>query len=137
MNYLNKTSETLLAEITFENKIREELPEVTIYFDYQEVESDTILSLITISKEHGERFLFHKIKSHSKSNCLYEMLTFIKSDYKKNLETYEIIWRKKNDIKDQKSWFCGRSFLEIIDKFYYSKDTSEIIIYKIELKPIS
>ena len=137
MNSLNKSSEILLAEMTYEDIIRKELDEVTLYFDYQETDSETELSLITISKNHGERFLFHKTSSISKLYCLSKMIDYIKSDYKKNFQNYEIVWRKKGDSKDNISWFNGKSFLDIVDKFYFMKDPADIIIYDVKMKPMS
>jgi hypothetical protein len=137
MNSLNKSSEILLAEMTSEDTIRKELNDVTIYFDYQEDDSETELSIITISKNHGERFLFHKIKSISKISCLSKMIDYIKSDYKLNHQNYEIIWRKKGDVKDNTSWFHGKSFLNIVDKFYFMKDPADIIIYEVKMKPMA
>ncbi len=137
MNSLNKSSEILLTEMTSEDIIRKELNDVTIYFDYQEDDSETELSIITISKNHGERFLFHKIKAGSKISCLSKMIDYIKSDYKLNHQNYEIIWRKKGDAKDNTSWFHGKSFLDIVDKFYFMKDTADIIIYEVKMKPMA
>ena len=97
MNSINKSSEILLEEIASEDIIRKELDDVTLYFDYQETDSETELSLITISKNHGERFLFHKIISNTKLFCLIKMIDYIKSDYKVNHQNYEIVWRKKGD----------------------------------------
>ena len=137
MNSLNKSSEILLSEMTSEDIIRKELDDVTLYFDYQETDSETELSLITISKNHGERFLFHKISSNSKLFCLSKMIDYIKSDYKLNHQNYEINWRKKGDTKDNVSWFNGKSFLSIIDKFYFMKDPSDILIYEVKMKPMA
>jgi len=137
MNSLNKSSEILLTEMTSEDIIRKELNDVTLYFDYQESESETELSIITISKNHGERFLFHKILSSNKLSCLSKMIDYIRSDYKKNFLNYEIVWRKKGDSKDNISWFNGKSFLDIVDKFFFMKDPSDIIIYEVKLKPMA
>jgi len=137
MNSLNKSSEILLAEMVSEDIIRKELNDVTIYFDYQETDSETELSVITISKNHGERFLFHKIKANSKISCLSKMIDYIKSDYKLNFQNYEIVWKKRGEVKDIVSWFNGKSFLDIIDKFYFMKDPSDIIIYEVRLKPLA
>ena len=55
MNSINKTSDVLLKEIELEDKIRKELSDVILYFDYQEYENmgdEASLSLITISKNH-------------------------------------------------------------------------------------
>jgi hypothetical protein len=86
---------------------------------------------------HAGNFLFHKIKSNSKLYCLKLMIDYIRSDYKKNYQNYEIIWRKKEDSKDTISWFYGRSFLDVIDKFFYLKDSQDIIIYEVKLRPIA
>lgn len=120
-----------------EQLIRDEFPEVNLYFDYQETDLDTELHLVTISKTHGERFLFHKIKSLTKLHCLNLMIEYIRSDYKKNYQNYEIIWRKKEDNKDSISWFCGRSFLDVIEKFFHLKDSQDIIIFEVKLKPMT
>jgi len=133
----NKTSEVLLAELKYEEKIRKELEDVILYFDYEDGEEDCSLSLVTISKTHGQRFLFHRIKSHSRNNCLYEMLKYIQSNYKKNMEHYEINWKIRGERESQRSWFYGRSFLAVIDKFFYMKDPGEISIYEIKMMPIS
>jgi hypothetical protein len=133
----NKTSEVLLAELKYEEKIRKELEDVILYFDYEDGEEDCSLSLVTISKTHGQRFLFHRIKSHSRNNCLYEMLKYIQSNYKKNMEHYEINWKIRGERESQRSWFYGRSFLDVIDKFFYMKDPGEISIYEIKMMPIS
>jgi hypothetical protein len=137
MNSINKTSDILLEEIQIENQIRKELDETTLYFDYTENDIYTELDLITISKVHGERFLFHKVRNVNKLNCLNSMLDYIRSDYKKNFQTYEIVWKRKTTNEDIKSWFCGKSFIEIIDKFYHLKDINEVIIYSVTLKPLS
>jgi hypothetical protein len=138
MKSLNKTSKDLLSELEWEEKIRTELSDSILYFEYEEIEEETTLHLITISKSHGERFLFHRVKSFSRSNCLYEMHRYIVSDYKKNAEHYEIHWmKKKSGEKSLRSWFYGKSFLEVMDKFFYLKDPSEVSILEIKLMPLS
>jgi hypothetical protein len=137
MNLFNKSSEVLIEELNVEQTIRLLLPDVNIYFDYQELESETELNLVTISKTHGERFLFHKIKSNSKLNCLKSMLDYIQSDYQTNYQNYEIQWAKKGELKTYISWFYAKSFIECIDKFFHLKDTQEIIVYSVTLRPQS
>ena len=137
MNSLNKSSEILLAEMTAEDIIRKELSDVVLYFDYQEDEIETELSLITISKNHGERFLFHKVKGKSKLHCLNIMIDYIKSNYKLNFNNYEIVWVKRGETKSNISWFHGKSFLDVVDKFFHLKDPGDIVIYEVKLKPQS
>jgi len=137
MNSFNKSSEVLIAEMNAEQLIRELLPEVSIYFDYNEQEQETELNLVTISKTHGERFLFHKIKSTGKLSCLNSMIEYIRSDYQNNYQNYEIKWTKKGHQQTITSWFYAKSFIECIDKFFHLKDTQEIIVYSVTLKPQS
>ena len=137
MNPLNKSSETLIAEIEAEKQIRQLLPDVNLYFDYQESETETELHLVTISKSHGERFLFHKIVGKSKLTCLNSMIEYIKSDYQKNYQNYEVTWTKKGQHQTYTSWFYSKSFIECIDKFFHLKDTQDIIVYSVTLKPQS
>lgn len=138
MNFNNKPSEILLEELQIEEEIKNELKEVIVYFDYQESDENTELSLITISKNHGERFLFHKCSAKTKLGSLKSMLDYIKSDYKKNWMNYEIAWSKKGDSgKQNVSWFHGKSFIEIMDKFYFMKDPADVIVYEVKLKPMA
>ena len=138
MNFNNKPSEILLEELQIEGEIKDELNDVIVYFDYQDENELTELSLITISKNHGERFLFHKCSSKTKVGALKSMLEYIKSDYKKNWMNYEVVWYKRGDNGKQNiSWFHGKSFIEIMDKFYFMKDPADVIVYGVKLKPMA
>lgn len=140
MNAQNKSSQTLLAELELQQEISKELSEATVYFDFTEDDEICELSLVTISKSHGQRFLFHKTKKHAtRLYCLSEMIEYIKGDYKNNAENYEIIWsfRGESQARPQKSWFHGKNFLDVIDKFFYMKDPAEIIVYNVNLLPLS
>jgi len=137
MNFNNKPSAILLEELQREDEIKKELSDVIVYFDYQEENENNELSLITISKNHGERFLFHKCSSKSKIDSLKIMLDYIKSDYKKNWMNYEVLWAKKGENKINTSWFHGKSFIEIMDKFYFMKDPADVIVYEVKLKPMA
>jgi hypothetical protein len=137
MGFNNKPSSILLEELKLEEEIKKELNDVIVYFDYQEDDEKIELSLITISKNHGERFLFHKCGSQNKIGALKSMLDYIKSDYKTNRMNYEVLWTKKGEGKTNKSWFHGISFIEIMDKFYFMKDPADVIIYEVKLKPMA
>ena len=138
MNASNKTSEILLAELKAQEDIVKELLDTTVYFDFTETDEYCELSLVTISKAHGQRFLFHRTgQKSSRLSCLHEMIKYIKGDYRKSNENYEIYWTKRGDGNEQKSWFNGKNFLDVMDKFFYMKDPAEIIIYNVKLLPIS
>jgi hypothetical protein len=137
MKSLNKSSEDLITELQWEEKIKSALSESILYFEYEETEEKTVLHIITISKNHGERFLFHRVTSHTNSRirCLEDMWTYIE-EYKKSMEHYHIQWMKKGE-SSQSSWFYGRTFLEVVDKFFYGKDPSNVKILEMKLMPLS
>ncbi len=144
-NAIQQPTEVLLKEIDLENKIREQLDDTQIYFDYNIVpEPDGLefpiikLDLITINKEHNQKFLFHSVKGGSKIEILKNMIAYI-TDYKKNLEIYAIEWLdiKRDGVSGniQTSWFRGNDITDVLNKFYYEKEKSQFKIFKIKLMP--
>ncbi|TAF64438.1 MAG: hypothetical protein EAZ55_11420 [Cytophagales bacterium] len=141
-NAIQQPAEVLLKEIELENQIREMLNDTQIYFDYNLVpQADenaypTIkLDLITINKEHNQKFLFHSTKGETKTSILQAMITYI-LEYKKHQESYAIEWL---DVKQgggvQTSWFRGSDIFDVLNKFYYEKEKSRFKIFKIKLMP--
>jgi len=143
-NAIQQPTEVLLKEIDLENQIREMLDDTQIYFDYNIVPQVTDLpypmiklDLITINKEHNQKFLFHSIKGATKIGILKEMIAYI-HEFKKQLESYEIEWMdEKVPEKMQTSWFRGNDIMDVLNKFYYSKEKSRFKIFKIKLMPSS
>lgn len=143
----DKDTKTLLMELEIQDKISKELDDTKVYLDFCIVphnpyssviaNSDIKLDLITISETHNEKFLFHSITANNKLECLILMLDYIKSDYKKKLQHYKIDWRKSGTNDIIISWFWGKDFMDVVNKFFYSKNRSEILIYEIKLMPES
>lgn len=140
-NALQQPAEILLKEIDLENHIRAQLDETQIYFDYNlvpDAETSNLiikLDLITINREHNQKFLFHSVKGNNKISILDEMISYI-AEYKKNQESYEIQWLDaKNNTKVELSWFRGNDIFDILQKFYYDKEKSRFKILKIKLMP--
>jgi predicted aldo/keto reductase-like oxidoreductase len=140
-NAIQQPTEVLLREIDMENYIREQLHETQIYFDYNlipQAESKIPLirlDLITINKEHNQKFLFHSLSGSSKISILEDMITYIK-EFNKNLESYEIQWLDSlHNAKTQTSWFRGKDIFDVLNKFYYDKEKSRFKILKIKLMP--
>lgn len=143
-NAIQQPAEILLKEIELENQIRELLSDTQIYFDYNLVPDKNDaknplikLDLITINREHNQKFLFHSVKGHNKIAILEDMIAYI-TEFKKNQESYEIEWidTKYND-KVQISWFRGNDIFDVLQKFYYDKKQSRFKILKITLMPES
>lgn len=143
-NAIQQPAEILLKEIEMENQIRELLNDTQIYFDYNIVPDKQDakillikLDLITINREHNQKFLFHSTKGHNKIAILEDMIAYI-TEFKKNQESYEIEWiDTKNNTKVQVSWFRGNDIFDVLQKFYYDKKQSRFKILKITLMPES
>ena len=141
-NAIQQPAEILLKEIELENHIREQLNDTQIYFDYnlvpdkQDNKTPLIkLDLITINREHNQKFLFHSTKGGNKIAILEDMIAYIK-EFKKNQESYQIEWLDaKNNEKVQISWFRGNDIFDVLQKFYYDKKQSRFKILKINLMP--
>lgn len=141
-NAIQQPAEILLKEIELENFIREQLNDTQIYFDYnlvpdkQDGKNPLIkLDLITINREHNQKFLFHSTKGNNKIAILEDMIAYIK-EFKKNQESYQIEWLDaKNNEKVQISWFRGNDIFDVLQKFYYDKKQSRFKILKINLMP--
>jgi hypothetical protein len=141
-NAIQQPAEILLKEIELENQIREQLNDTQIYFDYNLVpdkQDSNIplikLDLITINREHNQKFLFHSTKGHNKIAILEAMIVYIK-EFKKNQESYQIEWiDAKHNEKVQISWFRGNDIFDVLQKFYYDKKQSRFKILKITLMP--
>jgi hypothetical protein len=143
-NAIQQPTEVLLKEIELENHIRQLLDDTQIYFDYnvlnfsQEGEVPLLkLDLITISREHNQKFLFHSVTGGTKVGLLREMIKYI-DEYKRQQENYEIEWMNYNTSdKMQTSWFRGNDIFDVLNKFYYNKEKSQFKIFKIKLTPMA
>ncbi len=146
-NAIQQPTEVLLKEIELENKVREILNDTQIYFDYNIVPNNVNenehdlplikLDLITINKEHNQKFLFHSVKGASKIGILKEVITYIQ-EYKERSESYEIEWiHLKQPEKTQVSWFSGNDILDVLHKFYYNKEKTQFKIFRLKLMPMA
>ena len=109
------------------------------------------MKIVTLNPAHETHFLLHRVKkqiSDSSYNIelLYCMiLNEVIKDLRNKDETillhYAIGWRDrtKNALKFTTitSYFSGRTFKEIIDKFFFEKCESDVIIDSITLIPES
>lgn len=143
-NAIQQPIEVLLKEIELENQIRQLLDDTQIYFDYnllnfnEQGEALMLkLDLITISREHNHKFLFHSVVATSKVALLREMMRYI-DEYKRQQENYQIEWTHLKDVnRMQNSWFRGNDIFDVLNKFYYGKEKSQFKIFGIKLMPMS
>ena len=107
------------------------------------------LKVVTINPSHSNHFLLHKVKkiipdNNTNVNALYckilkEVIKTIESNTDTTIYHYAIGWRDrtKQAVKFTTitSYFSGRTFKEIIEKFFFEKCENDIIIDSITLLP--
>lgn len=121
--------------IDLENKIKSYFDNCDVYFEY----GVDKLDVFTISKSHGETFLFDSVSciNSNKKYGLIQILDRLVNNPKIYLVHYEVEWldKKSETHITNKSWFYGRDLLDILNKFYVNKDRSSIVIFSIDLRP--
>ena len=115
----------------------------SVHFDYS-YNSDTKYSTIkvfTFNPKHGTTFLLHSASISgeldvSKVGLLKDVLAFLKNSIqpKQNLN-YTIKWRKLDETCTHISYFCGKTVVEIVDKFFVDKNHFDYIIENMVLNP--
>ena len=106
------------------------------HFQWSQSYNNLILDVITFNPEHNNYFLLHTVsKPNTDINpyekILDEMIEYIK-EQKQSYLNYSVEWNYKNSTETAKrSYFSGKNIQEILQKFYYQKDSSNIVIYNI------
>lgn len=108
----------------------------SIIFDYDEVNGQIELRVITVNPRHRQSFLFHQTEGRDKTEALREMLEYVKS-YKEKESTYTIQWRIKGEEHLNTSYFSAKNVLGALDKLFYDRDPNSITIFSIILNPIT
>lgn len=132
-----------LEQLRLQHKIYRSLHEdngVSSHFDYHVnlmSDSKTIkLNLLTYNERHNEYMLFHTVYGSSSIDCLKKMLAYIEEGRSKTLNSYTIIWRKKDESEDHRSYFQASSEEEAINKFLHEKQ-EEDYTFSCKLNPVS
>lgn len=144
MNYLSlkrrcELEDQISLQIFNDNNVRS-------HFDYQTIEIEAgrfskILTLVTSNPSHKELFTLYTTSSHhSEIECLDEVLLYL--DEIKKPQTghfnYKVEWFRSNE-PDQKftSYFTGKNYLEIIQKFFKNKNPNDFVIVSTSIQPIA
>ena len=125
-----------LADI--QNKIRDYLglkPE-NIVFEYNELEKNFRLDLITINPRHTQSFLFHSTEGTDKIEATEKMWSYVKS-YRDEENSYTIQWKARGDNELQTSYFHAKNIYTALDKLYFGRDFNTITVFSVVLNPVS
>jgi hypothetical protein len=107
-----------------------------LVFEYHEMPDYVDLDLFTINKVHKQQFFFHSTEGRDKIEALELMLKYSKN--KLFIEdSFTIQWKVKGDTEIHQSHFRGINMMDALDKFYFGRSISSIIIYSIVLNPIA
>lgn len=109
---------------------------IDLKFQYQEMEKEVKLDLITVNPSHNQSFLFHSVVGYSKADSLNKMLEYIKN-YKDKESSYTIQWSLKENSGLNTSYFRAANLLSAIEKFYFERDVNSTVVFSVVLNPIS
>jgi len=136
--------EKKLEQIRLQHQITEILWKdngVTSHFDYHvnpvSDEHTIKLNVLTYNPRHDEYMLLHSTTGSSSVVCLKKMLDYLKAKHTtKTKYSFTIVWRKKNETEDHKSYFVATSEEEARLKFLHEKDVNDYE-FSLEMNPLT
>ena len=111
----------------------------TVHFNYRvDIDGDTTvtLELFTFNKINKGIFLLHKTSGKNSIEALTKMYAYIRSE-KHDMHSYTVTWNIYGDTEQHISYFWEKSEEDVINKFFYNKDTPDDYVISIRLNPIS
>ena len=121
-----------------ENKIASNLSigSQQLIFEYHEMPDYVDLDLFTVNEVHKQQFFFHSTEGRDKIEALELMLRYASN--KLFIEdSFTIQWKIKGDTEIHQSHFRAINMMDALDKFYFGRSISSIVIYSIVLNPIA
>ncbi len=109
---------------------------IELKFQYQELDKEVKLDLITFNPKHNQSFLFHSAIGFGKIDALYKMLDYLKN-YKEKESSYTIQWSLKESTELNTSYFRASNLPSAIEKFYFERDVNSTVVFSVVLNPIS
>lgn len=107
-----------------------------LLFEYHEMPDYVDLDLFTINEVHKQQFFFHSSEGRDKIEALELMLKY--ADNKLYIEdSFTIQWKVKGTTEVHQSHFRAINMMDALDKFYFGRSVSSIMIYSIILNPIA
>lgn len=112
------------------------------HFDYQKQPDGSVtLTLITTNPIHKELFTLYTTSPHpSDAECLDEVLVYLDEVRQRNTGhfNYKVVWFRSGEHQEKfTSYFTGRNFKEIVDKFYHNKNPDDYVIISWTQQPIA
>jgi len=112
----------------------------TVHFEYDlkgvPLNTHHIVSAYTVNPKSDETFLLKSATDYSKEKALKQILDYVKAQ--KGLNSFTVKWMKKDEIQTvNTSYFYCHDVIDVIEKFFYGKNSVDYIVYEIKLNPMS
>ena len=112
------------------------IEEENISFEFHQMPEYVDLDLITVNPNHQQSFLFHSTEGRDKIEALELMLNYINSQL--TIEnSYTVQWKLTGSNKLHTSYFSAKNIMDAIDKLYFGRSITSVIIYSVTLNPLS
>jgi hypothetical protein len=124
------------------NEIQQKIRDVlginknNISFEFHQMPEYVDLDLMTTSPIHKQSFLFHSSEGRDKIEALELMLKYVNNQLFIE-DSYTIQWKLLGSNKIHQSYFRAKNIMDSLDKFYYGRSLSSVIVYSIQLNPLS
>lgn len=107
-----------------------------LIFEFHEMPDYVDLDLFTINEVHKQQFFFHSSEGRDKIEALELMLKYANNKFFIE-DSFTIQWKIKGATEIHQSHFRAINMMDALDKFYFGRSVSSIVIYSINLNPIA
>lgn len=134
-----KNDRAFFEHLIFEriNKDSKNTPHFNYKVNFEE--GGITLELFTYNPIHQDTHYLNTTKGLTPVECLNDMVKYLDeySLYKKEKNSYTVIWRKTDDDEgvENVSYYYLPSEEDVREKFLFSKNSSEYIIIDVKLNP--
>ncbi|MGD1844012.1 MAG: hypothetical protein ACFB10_01300 [Salibacteraceae bacterium] len=107
-----------------------------LVFDFEERKGKVHLDLITVNPVHRQSFLLHSVTDKDKLSALRTMLGYLTTEDEKE-NSYTVQWTLKGEGQLHTSYFRSKNITGALEKLFYNRDRSSIIVFSVSMNPIA
>lgn len=95
-----------------------------------------IVTVLTYNPKTKETFLLKTVTAKTDEEGLQLILAYAKN-HKTDYDSFTVVWAKKSETKQEKSYFYCKDLLEALEKFYHNKNREDYVVYETKMNPKS
>jgi len=122
------------AHFEYENSYRNGPPPKD--FDNSKVKYKRQVTVMTYNPKSEVTFLLKQIVADTDEEGLEEILKYT-NGHKEEFNSFTVVWKKKGEGKEEKSYFYCKDLFEALEKFYYNKNREDYIVFSTQMNPIA